>query len=168
LTVPGKGTGSDAVIRFTPWRYPEDHLQFLTADQRRFLTSLGIEPATSHSTDGHSHVVAESGFHDITILHEMVHALQMMRGADTNKTFPYQFENVSEFDAILVENIYRSETGRYLRGGHIGRPIMMGTTVVTNATDLKNRLDGFRRRNHELAAQLEGIDTPFNPFKKTP
>jgi hypothetical protein len=59
-------------------------------------------------------------FHrSILLLHEMVHATEQQRGVlycnDMQKS---GFDTVAEFDAIVVENICRSEFGVFIRRNH--------------------------------------------------
>src|SRR4051794_14239875 len=60
---------------------------------------------------------------DEVLLHELVHGLRDMRGQHSITAMSDGYDTVEEFMAILVSNIYASEVGRPLRGGHGG---MMG------------------------------------------
>ena len=51
---------------------------------------------------------------DATLLHEMVHALRMMRGVLTCLSYGADFDREEEYFAILITNIFQSELGRTL------------------------------------------------------
>jgi hypothetical protein len=148
----GTGRGSAVLVRFTPWRFPTDYYSGVPAQVRRLMTDLGVEPGDSND-------------HIVVLLHELVHAEQQQRGQMVSKPLEHGFDTVAEFDAILVENIFRSEMGRYRRKNHQNFTTLMGDKMLPDR-DLKDRLDGFRQRSPELAGALANIDTPFNPLRK--
>jgi hypothetical protein len=56
---------------------------------------------------------------DEILLHELVHALRALLGQKRCEAVGDRFDNIEEFGAILITNIYRSECGRSgLRGDH--------------------------------------------------
>src|SRR5262245_32826953 len=63
---------------------------------------------------------------DDTLLHELVHALRMLRGEFNQvPTWDRDWVNEEEFLAILVTNTYLSEKGKkHLRGTHLGQGVL--------------------------------------------
>jgi hypothetical protein len=130
----GTGRGSRSEIRYTPFRFAAD-------------TGPGqpeIDPG------------AERG---AILLHEMVHSLQQMAGGEVRAKWP-GMDTSSEFNAILVTNIYSSERWRTARSHHHGfTPAVdpTGSGVDAGLGELRKCLPG-------LVARLALIDTQFNPF----
>lgn len=88
------GCGSDVEIRFDPQTW-------ISSDEER-----------SYDPGHHYHA-------DDVLLHEMVHALRMMRGLRQN-TPVVDYDNVEDLISIMISNIYLSASGRNndLRGSH--------------------------------------------------
>jgi hypothetical protein len=147
------GWGSSALIRYTPQYFRNNHLP-------------GDGP-------------------DETLLHEMVHAMQYLWGnewLDSStllRAFRGQlYDNLGEFLAILITNIYRSENKRpFLRQDHTGGNILQETYPgFTDGYDLTKPQDfcafwepELRRLQwHDLVgvfANLAEVRCAWNPLR---
>ena len=105
-----------------------------------------------------------AGNRSVTLLHELVHAAQQAYGVVYYNKLAYKFDTQAEFDAILVENVYRSETGGVLRRNHWGWDELKGP-MVPAAAGYARLVNSFRARTPGLARGLAGVDTAFNPFR---
>jgi hypothetical protein len=102
----------------------------------------------------------------IILLHEMVHASEEQRGVIfCNAMKNSGFDSVAEFEAIVVENICRSEFGVFIRENHHGFEPIQGDLMVGSWKEMKVRLDSFRARMPHLTQVLSRIDVPFNPLR---
>jgi hypothetical protein len=79
-------------------------------------------PRDGKTTSGPCRLVWDVADHDkdYQLLHELVHAVREMRGQlQMVPTVNKEWDNQEEFFAILIANIYLSETGkRYLGASH--------------------------------------------------
>ncbi len=152
----GTGMGSDSVIEFiTP------HLA------RRINRNLPVAVKSSWKKGGDPNSLA---FEDEILVHELVHAARHTTGSRIRRRVPRQphYDNIEEFYAIVVANIYRSECGRsgVRNSNHGGHELMF----VSGEGFLKlhfNRmhLRRFRRQHDTLVKKLKEINTYFNPFR---
>lgn len=101
----------------------------------------------------------------IVLIHELAHAAEMQRGVLFGNAMQWHFDSAAEFDAIVVENIYRSEKSQIIRESHHGVNALPGTRMIPHGGELKARLDSFRARMPGLTAALAGIAVPFNPLR---
>jgi hypothetical protein len=109
------------------------------------------------------------GSPDVTLLHELVHAVRPAAGRKLMDQ-PTQdgWTNLEEFFAVVVENIYRSERGdKVLRGGW--DQSRLRADASTSAGFLKDKVmrarieDALKRE--EVARRLARLsEIPFNPF----
>jgi hypothetical protein len=104
---------------------------------------------------------------DEVLLHELVHAVRLMRGVFNKFAMSGGFENQEEFLAELVENVYRSEKGR--------PPIAYGGAPLSNpgafldsgiAPPPRTVIAGLRSDQPGFFAALAQIKTPFNPIRQ--
>ncbi|BCW87956.1 hypothetical protein sos41_10930 [Alphaproteobacteria bacterium SO-S41] len=100
------------------------------------------------------------------LVHEMTHAAQLLRGVVFTNPMKWHFDTVAEFDAILVENIFRCEIGQSIRRNHHGDTPMQGDRMIPHGGELEARLDSFKARMPGLADSLAQIDIPFNPLRQ--
>ncbi len=148
-TEPGTGLGSDALVFFTPWNHP-------AAD--RWSVRGTAEEA---------------------LLHEMVHAVRFMWGVTSarrflpgDRMFSYGYRNSEEFYGITIENMFRSERRRPLRGGHAANEVMgwMPNTAGLDEPTVKlerHWIERFYREIPTLARALEHVAPAvcwYNPF----
>ena len=138
-TAPGTGKGSDVEIRYTPWL---------------FNPSAGGGPGMVDP--------------DEVLLHEMLHGLREMFGVFMPGTKTQRFDTSEEFVAILVTNIYRSETGRTgLRADHSFNSTLSPalSDPAAFATTFRSDLLLMQGENPNLFFKLKGLRTmSFNPI----
>lgn len=140
----GTGRGTDTIIDYTPtvWH---------TSELREAFPPMG--PGT---------------LSDEVLLHEMIHGLRQMRGLAHN--IPRQFyDTEEEFIAILITNIYASETGQVmLRGEHRSFMMMTVDQQADFCNDRQNQ-ESIRRLERQQPAMTQAIarvTCPFNPIRR--
>jgi hypothetical protein len=102
----------------------------------------------------------------VVLVHEMVHAAEQQRGmVFMNTVHSACFDTVAEFDAIVVENIYRSEIGMELAKDHHRRYPMAGNRMLPQEGELRARLESFRARMPHLTRALAQVQVRFNPLR---
>jgi len=102
----------------------------------------------------------------VTLLHELEHAAEQCTGVLFSNALDWCFDTASEFDAIMVENIYRSERGMPLRKDHHGWDVLKSNEMMVPQVDGLRRLVGsFRARLPLLASGLAAINTSYNPLR---
>jgi hypothetical protein len=147
--IVGKGGGSDSDVSFTPLMFTK------YCKQHKNGHRSGAQP-------------------DEVLFHEMVHATRQMRGIFNPLPLGFLYDTEEEFFAILLANIYASETGRPidLRSDHHGFEHL---TPDTNAKFLPKRdMTDYRYRLvsklvHEeprMALELRNIGCLFNPIRR--
>jgi len=120
---------------------------------------------------------------DVTLVHEMVHALRMMRGQLVcMPTWDKGYDNEEEFFAVLVANIYMSEKGKTrMRANHHGKDRLfenidtsekfLGHDPVSGPMwiQVENRrlVHKLICQNHALCVHINGKSTAkFNPIRE--
>jgi Effector protein len=93
VRVEGKGLGTNVDIFFIPETFEANTPFFST------VTGAGVQT-------------------DETLFHEMIHALRMMLGVFNKNVMRDDYDDVDEFVAILIANIYLSEQQKDLRLDH--------------------------------------------------
>jgi len=144
----GTGTGSDVKISFTP-------IQFSKYCAQKGVHKCGAQP-------------------DETLFHEMVHGIRDMLGLLNPIALGFLYDTEEEFFAIVLANIYASETGRPLdiRADHHGFEHLTTDTDATflpkkDVTDYRYRLiDKFVHQQGGLAVELSKINCAFNPLRR--
>jgi len=112
---------------------------------------------------------------DSAMVHEFFHVLRSVAGRTDHRGINTRHHNIEEFGAILVENIYRSATGRHrLRESHL-EPVVTAFDDRTrvgreDANDLFRRIYAaplalFRQQELALCAALATVDARFNPLR---
>ena len=100
------------------------------------------------------------------LLHELEHAAEEAHG----KLFPHplgwSFDTAAEFDAILVENIYRSEIGLPLRRDHESLTDVLNSELMVPKPEFIRLLRSFRDRMPALTQQLGDVVASYNPLRK--
>jgi hypothetical protein len=104
------------------------------------------------------------------LLHELVHALRIMKGLRSVKPLPerngYKFDNVEEFYAIQITNMFSSENGLKLRKDH-----SIDYTELTNERDIlddaqyKGLFIQFAKDDRVLTDGLKTVPSRYNPFR---
>jgi hypothetical protein len=150
-----EGRRQKALVRFTPanWTYNP-----INAD-------LGI--GISFSGPGSEP--------DEVLLHELIHAFRYASGRvpEPNKQrkvpFQKQYDNIEEFIAILITNIYRSERGRkHLRSGHDKYFWWRDTDNDAFLAEGINRMHvrKLRTQHPRLFNALNDVKAAFNPLRE--
>jgi len=151
---------------------------------------------TTASTDGYGNRVGNgSGISpDEALLHELVHCLRRMRTWSCpsnyldNSSVSDGFDNVEEFYAILITNIYSSESGRTLRRDHSYDRVTNSTAPLLPMIEVAGMTipdmryaDSFFPRHRDtielmrtedfgfgglLFNQLTNLPTSFNPLRQ--
>lgn len=112
---------------------------------------------------------------DETLLHEMVHAVRGMNGVNTQSfRMGGHWDNLEEFTAVTVENVYLSEKKQTaLRANH-GRDTMKNPAKFFESDDVpppgaRMLISGFRHQMPRMFAALSAIGAGtavFNPFRQ--
>jgi hypothetical protein len=127
-------------------------------------------PAVFVSRQRYLGVATRGNAPDEVLLHEMVHAMRDMHGLTECRPIGGRlraYDNVSEFYAITIANVYCSERNRPLVGGHSSRPPSMPFTrsFLVMYPDAARYLDGLFREQPVLCDDMLQIKTPFNPLR---
>lgn len=109
---------------------------------------------------------------DEVLLHEVFHALRAMAGLQVRRNVPFQrgYDTFEEFFAILVANIYRSESKRYgQRVDHHSFKSLDDVRIDNVYVWLDYRLNRshlrkLRRQMPDLWAELKTVKAEFNPI----
>ncbi|MCL2714755.1 MAG: type III secretion system effector protein [Alphaproteobacteria bacterium] len=145
----GDGTGSNSDVSFTP----------------RIFTNY---------CNQHKHAHRSGAQPDEVLFHEMVHATRQMRGILDPLPLGWMYDTEEEFFAIVLANIYASETGRPidLRSDHHGFEHL--TTDVDakflpkkDNADYRYRLiDKLVHQEPTMTHELRSIHCHFNPIRR--
>jgi hypothetical protein len=150
----GTGRGSDSSVSYTPFILASDMSGGWSRGSRQAWFELTGQLAPSPGVERGE-----------LLLHEMVHSLQHMTGTLTNQPMGSDFHTVTEFNAVMVANVYASERARPLRANHLGFHPAANPRAFSTDPIFAGRLIEFRKSLPGLAARLARIDTPFNPFR---
>jgi hypothetical protein len=116
------------------------------------------------------------------LFHELVHAFRLVTGKATDRKGPLnpylpaflkkypEYDAVEDFFAILVANIFASETGRPLRADHNGLtllPSKLSTNKDFLAVEVYADLVRKFCLDHSFVSQkIRDVPSPFNPIKE--
>jgi hypothetical protein len=108
---------------------------------------------------------------DEVLLHELIHGLNSIKGnLRLTGGAPDFFDGLEEFTAILITNLYSSQTGRALRADHRGHTLL--PQALCNPQAFFNRYRDAVRDCYRFHASLTSIYkswdaklVPFNPFR---
>ena len=151
VPVTGFGTGTSSILQFNPVTW------------------------INYCKDGIKHKCDNAGAKpDEVLAHEMTHATRQMRGLLNSMPLGSNYDTEEEFLAILVANIYISESGRPedLRLDHHTSNQLRDNT---DATFLPTRdpnayryrlIEQFIRQQPKLTADLARVPCPFNPIRR--
>ncbi len=149
-TWAGKGGGSDSTVSFNPLTW----------------TKFCAQKKRGHKCGAHP---------DEILFHEMIHATRQMRGILDPKPLGFLYDTEEEFFAIVIANIYASETGRQIdiRSDHAGFEHLTTDTNVKflpkkDYTDYRYRLvHQLVRTEPRMAMELAKLKhVPFNPIRR--
>jgi hypothetical protein len=146
----GTGKGTQSTVYYSPWIWPDQGTKFCSED--------------NDAGDGADEV----------LLHELVHSMEQLEGKiDMCERYPttfdptYDTDDMAEFFAVLVANLYSSETGRALRKDHQGFKTMPAQVATSKAFYSRHARPIIRlgTRCPALIKSLESLSNiPFNPF----
>ncbi len=146
----GKGGGSNSTVSFNPLTW----------------TNYCSQQKKGHKCGAHP---------DEILFHEMIHATRQMRGIFNPLPLGFLYDTEEEFYAILIANMYASETGRKIdiRADHHTFNHMVTDTnelflPKKDAADYRYRLIAkFVQKEARLAAGLARLKhVPFNPVRR--
>ena len=109
-------------------------------------------------------------FDDDALLHECVHAARFLeRVANPIKTKEFGYDDEEEFFAILIENVYRSESGRkYVRKDHT-LDVLNDKEADSYAFMLHGDnwrlIEKFCHQLPQIGQAIADIDVQFNPIR---
>ncbi|MGA7883356.1 MAG: hypothetical protein WCD63_21035 [Terrimicrobiaceae bacterium] len=143
---------------------------------------VGFSPDSSCHVDPKSGVYPPGGSRAESLFHELVHAFRLvtekasMRKLYSNPFVPKSLRKNPEYDfeedffAILITNIFSSETGRPLRGGHDSLdplPPQLSTDKGFLAVEDYARLVRQFCTDHlSVSMQLRDVPSAFNPIRE--
>ncbi|MEI9984978.1 MAG: M91 family zinc metallopeptidase [Aliidongia sp.] len=149
-SITGQGGGSDSDVSFTPVIWTK------YCNQNKHAHRSGAQP-------------------DEILFHEMTHATRQMRGVFDPQPLGFLYDTEEEFFAILLANIYASETGRSLdlRSDHHTFEHLTTDTNATflpkkDASDYRYRLvEKLIRQEPKMAHELNMLKhVSFNPIRR--
>jgi hypothetical protein len=143
--------------------------------------TVGFSPDSSCHVNPKNGIYPPGGSREESLFHELVHAFRLvtekasMRRLSVNPFVPgklrklpnYEFEE--DFFAILISNIFSSETGRPLRGGHDSLdplPRELSTDKGFLAVEEYARLvRRFCTDHRAVSMHLRDVPSAFNPIR---
>ena len=109
------------------------------------------------------------GSADEVLLHELLHAVRITLGlGDCRQTQAplHRYDNRSEFYAVLVENVYSSETRRPPRRDHWGHVALRDPVQYYAQPSNKLMIMNFCRSMPQFTRDLASVPCNFNPFRE--
>jgi hypothetical protein len=151
----GTGRGSSATVRYNPWDWNVETLPcWDPIAMRNWRLATGLTPVDPG---------AET---DEVLLHEMIHAMEDMRGRGDRRPVGHGFDIVAEFNAILVVNVLSAERSRDARLNHAGHAAAPGQqSIIPSAPEFWTRVRDFVSRHRDLAKDLAAVPVNGNPFR---
>jgi hypothetical protein len=152
----GTGVGSDVQI------------EFITPDLARLVNSNpAIAVKSKWTAENEQYSVAAA---DEILVHELIHAIRDMAGLSVCRRVPRQphYGTIEEFFAIVVTNVYRSESGRHgVRNSNHGKfeAMYCSGEQFLKLEFNRRHLRQLRRQHPLLVADLRRIEVYFNPFR---
>ena len=136
-------------------------------DRTRLGTGSGTDVTVYFTSQDHLKELNLPGNRpDEVLLHELVHALRMMKGMSLCRFMPDDYDTVEEFHAILVANIYRSECGYpTLRANHFGKHALADVSDVRFYAKYKDTIDGFVGDMRVLCQSIGAVQATYNPIR---
>ncbi len=167
VTHPDEEDFADAAARGARFRH----------NRKRVVgTGAGANSMISYSPEmwgaGGSSKVQGPGYEpDEIVFHEMIHASRQMRGLLENESVNRGYDNVEEYLAIVLCNIYLSEKGQtILVGGHGDEPLRHSEKFLDNEQNIdvspRQLMLKFKNGQQDFYNDLANIRPPvpaFNP-----
>lgn len=152
---------------------PLDHEPGLLPEDARFQATyiganamIGFAPTHARYAEG-----AATWSPDVSLLHELVHAVTITCGIDQHGVYTREearrraAPSGEEEVAWVVDNMYRSERGMWLRSLYEGPLERPGSPLRGSRLRTFEAVSYWNRRLRPFAAELERIDVPYNPFR---
>jgi Effector protein len=105
------------------------------------------------------------------LLHELVHSVRQLSGKLNQRPTHDSYEDIEEFYAIVVANVYRSELHRVgLRGGHHFESLPPkqrdDAGVFLKTGENRKRLENLKGENGDLFKAISDVlNAKWNPFR---
>jgi hypothetical protein len=139
---------------------------------------VGFTPDTSCFVDSKTKDFKPGGSPAEGLFHELVHAFRFVNEKASNRKGPSipstslkkypEYDTEEDFFAVLITNIFSSETGRPLRAGHDNNealPSHLATSIGFLAVEDYARLVRQFCSDHKpVSAQLAAVPSDFNPI----
>jgi len=104
---------------------------------------------------------------DETLLHELVHASRMARGVEYLMPVNGGYDNLEEFLAVTIANMYRAQLRRLLRDYQFHEIRAAGFLDANLSPTPRLLLAYMRNKQKSLFERLAALDdAPFNPMKQ--
>ncbi len=136
------------------------------AQQKGGLQStIPFEPAAFPTNNPHTLNPSE------VLFHELVHAVRELSGKLDQTPIHDAYEDIEEYFAIVISNVYRSELNRIgLRGGHHSESLPPkqrdDAGVFLNADNNRKRLERLKSETPDLFNAVAGVVGPrWNPIR---
>ncbi|MDH3594794.1 MAG: hypothetical protein OEU09_04040 [Rhodospirillales bacterium] len=142
--IAGQGTGSGSQLQYTPG--------FFVPGSRLHC----IDPGPGMAVDE-------------ALYHEIVHAAMNSAGAATPhplRGFLQHFQSFDEYTAVIVTNVFSSETGRDLRGSYPGTTPLHDPAGFYARNDNAFMIGRVCRLMPVLTRELARVPCNFNPFRE--
>jgi hypothetical protein len=126
-------------------------------------TRVGFDPTKYNGTRGPGHRADE------ILLHELVHSLRSCQGlVDCQRPDGIgDYDNVEEFYAVLLANIYMSEKGRSpLRADHHDYHPLMRPEEFHKSFLAESLIGQLWTQQRALVQAVAAVDCAFNPIRK--
>jgi hypothetical protein len=143
---------------------------------------IGFTPDASCHVDSKTKNVAPGGTPEETLFHELVHAFRLVTEKASNRigpSLPYIPENLKkypeydveeDFFAVLVTNIFSSETGRPLRADHGALKVLpsqlSGNKDFLAIEPYAELVRKFCTDHSSVSQKLRDVPSAFNPIKE--
>jgi len=151
----GTGRGSGVLVRFTPWIHRTERLP--RWDPQAVASWLAVPQGPQPVLAGWEP--------DEVLLHELVHALEMVTGQADGTPLDHLLDTVAEFNAIVVVNLLARERSRPFQRDHRSdREVLVPTGVHPLEGEFWRLVEEFRARHPVLCQQLAAIPVDGNPF----
>jgi hypothetical protein len=142
----GTGRGAEVVIEFTPD-------MFVAGSQLYCATGIAVL----------------SNQPDVALVHEIFHGVQMTQGQMdcrplTGKLSLYR--DRSEYNAMLVENVFRSETGRPLRRDWSTTNVLTNPLAFYDLPENRSMIQELCRDMGTFTRDLARVPSSFNPLRE--
>lgn len=138
----GTGEGAASTIYFTPGSW--------TKGDAVFTMPTGPAGATP----------------DEALFHELVHAVRNGQGQSDCRPVRDDYHTMEDFFAILLSNIYSSETNRPLRENHTNFSVMSDAVASSFHARYEYEIDRVCKANSDLARRFAAVPSRFNPLRE--